>query len=50
MRCRYLTDSAQEQFVFVETSTPLSIGKEITLDFDLARCQITETDMNIRLY
>ncbi len=50
MRCRYLTDSAQEQFVFVETSTPLSIGKEIALDFDLGRCQITETDMNIRLY
>ncbi len=50
MRCRYLTDSAQEQFIFVETKTPLSIGKEIALDFDLGRCQITETDMNIRLY
>ncbi len=50
MRCRYLTDAAQEQFVFVETTTPLSIGKELALEFDLGRCQITETDMNIRLY
>ena len=50
MRCRYLTDNNAEQFVFVETKEPLSVGKELYLDIDLTRCQITETDMNIRLY
>jgi multiple sugar transport system ATP-binding protein len=46
----YLDEGGEKRFLFLKSKEPLKAGAELRLAFDLSRSQITETDMNIRLY
>lgn len=39
-----------EKYLYIRNQEPLEVNKEISIDFDITRCQVTETGMNIRLY
>lgn len=50
VRCHFQDDNGNTQFLFLASDKPYEIGQELALDFDVSKSQITETDMNIRLY
>lgn len=50
IRCKYTDDTGNEQFVFLKSDRERKIGEQIRVDFQIAKSQITETEMNIRLY
>ena len=50
IRCSYMDETDNVQFLYIESDKELEKGKKIHLAFDLTNCRITETDMNIRLY
>ena len=50
VRCRYSDDQGDDKFFFIRSEKEIPVGTELKLEFDVTRSQITETDMNIRLY
>ena len=50
VRCSYVDSMNQEQTLYIKSDKPYKMGEKLRLKFDLTRSQITETDMNIRLY
>jgi multiple sugar transport system ATP-binding protein len=49
-RVSYKPQGGKETFLLVRVAEPLPEGKQINVEFDIAKSQITETGMNIRLY
>ncbi len=50
LRSSYTDDNGQIQSLFLESEKAYEVGTKLVLEFDLSRSEITETDMNIRLY
>lgn len=50
VRSHYIDDNGQTKYLFLKSDKPIEVGKELNIEFDVSRAQITETDMNIRLY
>ncbi len=50
LRSSYTDDNGQIQSLFLESEKAYEIGTNLVLEFDLSRSEITESDMNIRLY
>lgn len=46
----YVSDDGKTYMFYLTSDKELEVGSEVKLDFDLLQSQITETDMNIRLY
>ena len=50
VKLSYLDEEGKTKYLFLKNPSALEIGKEVYLSFDITKSQITETDMNIRLY
>lgn len=50
VKCTYLDEKSESRTIYIESEKEIEIGKELYVTFDLNKCQITETEMNIRLY
>lgn len=46
----FTDNNGNEQKIYLKSDKPLTIGTTLALKFDIEKSQITETDMNIRLY
>ncbi|MCR4698115.1 MAG: sn-glycerol-3-phosphate ABC transporter ATP-binding protein UgpC [Bacilli bacterium] len=50
VRCSYMDGMNESQSLYLKSDKPYNQGEKLHLKLDLTRSQITETDMNIRLY
>lgn len=50
VKCSYSDNDSQVKYIYLESDKELEVGKQLHITFDLSKCRITETDMNIRLY
>lgn len=50
VKLSFINRLGEEKDVYLKSEKPMEVGSEVSLNFDLNRCQIIETGMNIRLY
>ena len=50
VRLRFDSKEGDVKYLFLKSDKAYDLGTKLHIEFDLTRSQITETDMNIRLY